>query len=570
MRNFVAILVFLLSFNAFSVEVDLTGPRQTFKTFLKSMVEIKNSPDKANDIFPTVLETLDIKHFDSKTRDYSGRKVAKDLINTLDRLEKVDYKKIPTKYNHDIWMYTKRNVSVDGESYSVEISLSKDDKGKWRFSRQTVDTISHFARSLKDQKVISDVVTYTDWKTKIKKKMPEWTGRRSFILLNGQWIGIFLLIFLGIVIDRVSRFFLTKLILARLKTKHLKLNSKEAQKIKFPFGILTISIVWFVGIHLLEFNDSTLSIMVRLGHILFAISLTWVMGQIVTLVSEYFAQIADQTENKLDDILIPMLTKAARVFVYCIGAVFVAHSLTIDVTNIVAGLGIGGLAFALAAKDTLSNLFGSVTVVLDRPFHIGDWVKIGNDIEGTVVQVGFRSTRIRTFYDSIITIPNNQLTNVHIDNMNQRQYRRYLTHVTVQYDTSPEKIEAYCEGIRKIIASYETTRKDYFNVYLNNMSSSSLDILVQVYWIVPDYAAECSERHRLLVDIIRLANELDIDFAFPTRTLHLYNEQQADRKENPLGKNADNYYQWGSEEANKLVANSISHKESRSSQDSLS
>jgi MscS family membrane protein len=400
--------------------------------------------------------------------------------------------------------------------------------------------------------------------------MPEWTGRRSFILLNGQWIGIFLLIFLGIVIDRVSRFFLTKLILARLKTKHLKLNSKEAQKIKFPFGILTISIVWFVGIHLLEFNDSTLSIMVRLGHILFAISLTWVMGQIVTLVSEYFAQIADQTENKLDDILIPMLTKAARVFVYCIGAVFVAHSLTIDVTNIVAGLGIGGLAFALAAKDTLSNLFGSVTVVLDRPFHIGDWVKIGNDIEGTVVQVGFRSTRIRTFYDSIITIPNNQLTNVHIDNMNQRQYRRYLTHVTVQYDTSPEKIEAYCEGIRKIIASYETTRKDYFNVYLNNMSSSSLDILVQVYWIVPDYAAECSERHRLLVDIIRLANELDIDFAFPTRTLHLYNEQQADRKENPLGKNADNYYQWGSEEANKLVANSISHKESRSSQDSLS
>ena len=371
------------------------------------------------------------------------------------------------------------------------------------------------------------------------------------------------------IIDKILRFFLTKLIKSRFAAKQFKIEENKAQKIKFPFGILTVSITWFLGVHLLEFNDTTLSVMVRVAHIVFAISLTWVMGQVVTIVSEYFAHLADKTENKLDDILIPMLTKAARVFVYCIGAVIVAHSLTIDVTNLVAGLGIGGLAFALAAKDTLSNLFGSLTVVLDRPFHIGDWIKIGNDIEGTVIEVGFRSTKIRTFYDSIISIPNNQLTNVHIDNMNKRQYRRYVTHVTVQYDTPPEKIEAYCEGIRKIIASYDTTRKDYFNVYLNRMSDSSLDILVQVYWEVPDYAAEVSERHRLLIDIMRLAKELDIDFAFPTRTLHLYNEQTPERRDNPLGKGPEDYYRWGTKEADQVVSKAISHKESRSSSDKL-
>ena len=109
--------------------------------------------------------------------------------------------------------------------------------------------------------------------------------------------------------------------------------------------------------------------------------------------------------------------------------------------SIIAGLGIGGIAFALAAKDTLSNIFGSLTVLVDRPFHIGDWVVIGGETEGNVEDVGLRSTRIRTFYDSIVTVPNGQLTNVVIDNFGQRKYRRYRTNVSVEYSTPLKRLK---------------------------------------------------------------------------------------------------------------------------------
>jgi small-conductance mechanosensitive channel len=117
---------------------------------------------------------------------------------------------------------------------------------------------------------------------------------------------------------------------------------------------------------------------------------------------------------------------------------------------LLAGLGIGGIAFALAAKDTVENLFGSVTVLVDRPFQVGDWVVIG-DQEGTVEEIGFRSMRLRTFYNSRITIPNSLLVKSAVDNLGARRYRRVKCMIGVQYDTPPDRIEAFCEGIRELI-----------------------------------------------------------------------------------------------------------------------
>ena len=189
-----------------------------------------------------------------------------------------------------------------------------------------------------------------------------------------------------------------------------------------------------------------------------------------------------------------------------------------------------GLAFALGAKDTISNLFGSFTVVLDKPFQIGDWVHLGGTTEGIVEEVGFRSTRIRTFYDSLITVPNNQLTNINIDNYGKRTFRRYSTKLAITYDTPPDKIEAFCQGIRNLIEGYSDTRKDYYNVYLNNLNEYSLDILVYFFWNVDNWSKENACRHRFLLDIIRLAKELKVEFAFPTRVQYAINEKKANHQ----------------------------------------
>jgi MscS family membrane protein len=142
-------------------------------------------------------------------------------------------------------------------------------------------------------------------------------------------------------------------------------------------------------------------------------------------------------------------------------------------------------------------------------------------VEGTVEEVGFRSTRIRTFYNSLITLPNSNLIKASVDNLGDRTYRRWSTRLGIAYSTPPERIDAFCEGIRELVRKHPYTRKDYYHVYLNDFGADSLEILLYVFFKTPDWATELRERHRLGVDILRLAAELGVEFAFPTQTVFL-------------------------------------------------
>jgi MscS family membrane protein len=196
------------------------------------------------------------------------------------------------------------------------------------------------------------------------------------------------------------------------------------------------------------------------------------------------------------------------------------QSLGANVVPLLAGLGVGGLAVALAAQNTLTDIFGSLIILADRPYRIGHWVIIG-DKEGTVESIGIRSTRIRTFYDSVLTIPNSEAVSKIIDNMGMRNYRRVYTKLGIRYDTPRERIEAFLEGVKRIIQANPTTRKDYFHVVFNDFGADSLTIMLYFFVKVPDWAAELIERQRVFLEVMRLAEELKIEFAFPTQTLEI-------------------------------------------------
>jgi len=368
------------------------------------------------------------------------------------------------------------------------------------------------------------------WTKQFKKYMPPWTGHRIFVLKNGQWVALFFIIFLCLIIERIVSHTVRALI--KKFTNKYKLEYAKVSKkgLTMPFGIMATTLFWMVAINVIELPNDILSVMIRIGYVLFTVSTVFAIHRLVDAVSLYFQKLANESENTFDDILVPIVNKTLKFFVIIIGAIFIGESLTFNMKGIIAGLGIGGFAFALAAKDTISNIFGSITVLLDRPFNIGDLIIIDGSIEGIVEEVGLRTTKIRTFYDSLISLPNGKLINVHIDNYGQRIFRRFKTMISVQYDTPPEKIEAFCEGIRHIIINHKWTRKDYFQVYLNEMAASSLDILLYVYWQVPDWSTELAERHRLLIDVLRLGKELEIEFAFPTQTVHMYQEEKEDKK----------------------------------------
>ena len=174
----------------------------------------------------------------------------------------------------------------------------------------------------------------------------------------------------------------------------------------------------------------------------------------------------------------------------------------------------------LLMLTALLVLFGSIMILTDRPFRIGDWVLV-DKIEGTVEEIGFRSTRIRTFYNSLVSVPNSVVANTNIDNMGARKYRRIKTFFGITYDTPAERVESFLEGIKNIVKANPYTRKDYYHVVFNGYGDSYLEVMLYCFLEVPDWATELVQRQNIYLEVLRLARELGVEFAFPTRTLHV-------------------------------------------------
>jgi len=291
--------------------------------------------------------------------------------------------------------------------------------------------------------------------------------------------------------------------------------------------------VWWLGVLLLGLPGQALQILLLAAKFMAAIAAVWGAFRIVDVASEVLARRVAKTDNRFDDLLVPLMRTSAKVALGAFGLLFVADNLDIQVGSLLAGLGLGGVAVALAAQDTVRNLFGSLTVLLDRPLTVGDWVCIG-DLEGTVEEVGFRSIRIRTFYDSLVTLPNGNLINAAVDNYGERRYRRWKTTLSLTYDTPAESVEAFCEGIRELIREHPYTRKDYYHVYLNEFGESSLDVMLYMFFETPDWSTELRERHRLALDVLRLAQSLGVEFAFPSRSLYIQRASSTPREPSSL------------------------------------
>lgn len=233
---------------------------------------------------------------------------------------------------------------------------------------------------------------------------------------------------------------------------------------------------------------------------------------------------AAKTETTLDDQLAPFATKTLKILSIVLGVLIALQNFGFNVMSLLAGLGLGGLALALAAQDTAANLFGSITILFDNPFKIGDHVRIG-DCEGTVEEIGFRSTRIRTFYNSLVTLPNSTVAKEKIDNMGIRTHRRIRQVLGLHYDTSAEKILQFCEGIRYLVLQEEKVVRDTVTVHFTNYNASSLDILVNFHLSVSDTTEEYKRQEVIFCDILKLAKKMGVEFAYPTQTVYLHQSQ---------------------------------------------
>ncbi|MEI6268784.1 MAG: mechanosensitive ion channel domain-containing protein [Methylococcaceae bacterium] len=252
----------------------------------------------------------------------------------------------------------------------------------------------------------------------------------------------------------------------------------------------------------------------------FFLALTWLIWIAGGAVAGSLIATEKLQDSSIDSQLIRLVMRLLTVVASIAILVAGADRIGLPAYSVLAGLGVGGLAVALAAQQTLANLIGSLIIMFEKPFAVGHSVKV-QGVEGIVENVGFRSTRIRTNHNSLVTIPSSQLVNSTIDNMELREFRQVKTVLNLTYDTPIEKTEGFINGIKQILEIHPDTRKDNIQVYLYEFGPHSLDVLMNFFLQVPGRAAELNERQKILMDILRLAETNGVRFAFPTQTLHI-------------------------------------------------
>jgi MscS family membrane protein len=384
------------------------------------------------------------------------------------------------------------------------------ERDQWLVSRESIEAIPELYRR-----------TFTIDLDGLVERLPEPLREPAVFGIRG-WQVLALLLVLGIaaavrwlVIALVTRWGVQAMQRLRLYSSREAVNHAAR-----PIGTLAFAALVGFWFPLLELGVSVNQVVSVALRVMVGASLVLVLYRVIDVISEVFERRAALTEGKLDDQLVPLVRKTAKVFLVVLGAIFVLQNLDVDVASLLAGVSLGGLAFSLAARDTIAHLFGSLSIFLDRPFQVGDWVVI-EGVDGIVEEVGMRSTRIRTFYDSLVTIPNSRAADAFVDNYGARTHRRTYVTLNVTYDTSPEQLEAFTDGIRAILAANPKVRKDKYEIHFAGFGPSSLEIMVYFFITTRVWSEELGERHNVFLEILRLARELGVQFAFPTQTLHV-------------------------------------------------
>ncbi len=251
-------------------------------------------------------------------------------------------------------------------------------------------------------------------------------------------------------------------------------------------------------------------------------TVAWAAYRFVEVLDHLLLKIAARTDNSLDDLIVGIIRKIVKVCIVFVSVLFIGQNiLGLNITTLLAGAGVAGLAIAFAAQDTIANFFGSLMIIIDQPFTVGDYVKI-DAFEGSVERVGLRSTSLRTPAGNLITIPNKTAANSSVENISRRPYIRRVVNFGLVYDTSPEKMELAISILEEIFKDHEGMRPELPpKVHFTEFKDCSLNIQVITWYHPSDFFKHLDWWSKMNLEALRRFNAAGLEFAFPTSTSYL-------------------------------------------------
>ncbi|TDK59206.1 mechanosensitive ion channel family protein [Bacillus salipaludis] len=287
-----------------------------------------------------------------------------------------------------------------------------------------------------------------------------------------------------------------------------------------PLGWFFIIFGLYLAMDYFPYIDQHNTFFLKFLRSMVIVLITWGLFNLSSPTSGILISVNEKINNKIDLILIPFISRAIRVIMIAISLSIIGQEFDYDVNGLVAGLGLGGLAFALAAKEAVGNLIGGIVIVTEKPFSIGDWI-LTPSVEGIVEDINFRSTKIRTFSQALVTVPNATLANEAITNWSRMGKRRISFDLGLNYRTTKEQIQRVVHRIEFMLNNHEEIHPETVMVAFDHYNESSLDVLVYFFTNSTVWAEHVKIKHEINLEIMGILEEEGVEIAFPSRTIYV-------------------------------------------------
>lgn len=308
-----------------------------------------------------------------------------------------------------------------------------------------------------------------------------------------------------------------------------KIREKKAKKVKenvfyHPLKVFFIILGFYLAVVFLKvplnITEEIMDIAYKVFIIISTIAFAKGLAASFTPKSSLYKRLKEKTSKDVEDSMFDFLLKLIRGIIYIIAGFIVITALGVNLNGLVAGLGLGGVIVTLAAQDTAKNLFAGLVVFLDKPFAVGDWIQL-DTFEGTVEDITFRSTRVRTFENALLNVPNSIIANASIINWSKMEKRRYKTNLCVELNTPLEKLEKFKARVQDMLQEREAIYDDSIIVKFDNITDNGLNVLICSYTNSVDYPSYIAEKENINYKIMKILKEESIELAYDTKTVYV-------------------------------------------------
>jgi small-conductance mechanosensitive channel len=482
-------------------------PRATMQSFLLSM------GDPSSEGRNQAALAMDMSRVPLSIRSTEGPLRAEFLKSILDRAGLVVLQEIPNDprateaYEH--YVHPAGRIVIQ--------RVERDGQQVWLFSADTVMGLRELHEAVEALSLISGIrlneahssfFVIRSWIGHFNHHLLE----SSFLLENWQWIALLLIVVLGYFGGHLLASLIFMLLGPRLARLAPERNWALEKRVKLPVRLCFAAALWFAAIgamglpEMIQYGGQAIAVS------LMSLGLIWAGYTLVDLVTRGFQERSQAAGLQFDRILVSLVATALKVALAVGGIIVVADILDMPWQGVIAGLGVGGLAVAFAARATVENFFGAAMLLSDRPFKTGDAIVVGN-ISGSVENVGLRSTRIRTADDSVVYIPNATLAAATIDNRGRRRQWLFKTIFAISYDTSPDQLDAFVLAVKEIVRAHPAGKNGRLHCAVINLTETAIEVELVTYLSVTSGAEEREAKHTILLDVMRRAEALGVTFA---------------------------------------------------------